>query len=109
MTEISDAQVWLVIVLLGIGTYLIRFSFLGLIGDRELAPFTQKLLRFVPVAVMPGLVAPLVVWPAATDGAADPARILAASAALIVGATTKSVLWSVAAGLVTLYTALALL
>lgn len=109
MTELSDPKIWLVIVLLGIGTYLIRFSFLGLIGDRDLQPFTQKLLRFVPVAVMPGLVAPLVVWPQATEGAPDPARLLAAAAALIVGAATKSVLWAVIAGLVTLYSALAVL
>ncbi|MEM8869709.1 MAG: AzlD domain-containing protein [Pseudomonadota bacterium] len=109
MTPLSDAQIWLIIVLLGIGTYLIRFSFLGLIGNRQLSPFTEKLLRFVPVAVMPGLVAPMVVWPAASGGAADPARMIAATVALVVGATTRSVIWSVFAGLAALYTGLALI
>lgn len=108
MTEIPDAKIWLVIVLLGIGTYLIRFSFLGLIGDRPLHPFVQKLLRFVPVAVMPGLVAPMVVWPSATGGAADLPRLLAAAAALAAGAYSKSVIWAILAGLVTLYGGLAL-
>ena len=63
---------WAVIWGLGIGTFLIRFSFLGMIGDRALPDWAMKLLRYVPVAVLPGLVAPLVVWPAATGGAALP-------------------------------------
>ncbi|MEM8788509.1 MAG: AzlD domain-containing protein [Pseudomonadota bacterium] len=105
----SDAQIWTVIVLLGIGTYLIRFSFIGLIGDRPLPPFVLRLLRFTPVAVMPGLVAPLIVWPAATGGVPDPARMAAAGAALAVGAVTRSVLGAIAAGLAVLYAGLALL
>ena len=56
------------ILLLGLGTYLIRFSFIGLVGDRQLPPSAMRMLRYVPVAVMPGLVAPLVVWPQATGG-----------------------------------------
>ena len=30
----STAEIWTIIVILGIGTFLIRFSFLGLIGNR---------------------------------------------------------------------------
>lgn len=105
----TDARIWLVIALVGLGTYLIRFSFLGLIGDRPLPPFVLRLLRFVPVAVMPGLVAPLVAWPEATGGAPDPARLLAAAAALLIGAFTRSVIGAVFGGLAVLYIALALL
>jgi branched-subunit amino acid transport protein len=101
-----NGEVWLVILVLGIGTYLIRLSFLGLIGDRELPPWSLRLLRFVPVAVLPALVAPLVVWPAATGGAADPPRMLAAAAALGVGAWSRNVLAAIAAGMATLYAAL---
>ncbi|MFQ8429796.1 AzlD domain-containing protein [Amaricoccus sp. W119] len=101
-----DARVWTVILLLGIGTYLIRLSFLGLIGDRPLPGWATRLLRYVPVAVMPGLVAPLVVWPTATGGALDGPRLAAALAALVVGAWKRDALWAIGAGMATLYAAL---
>lgn len=97
---------WVVIWGLGIGTFLIRFSFLGMIGDRALPDWAMKLLRYVPVAVLPGLVAPLVVWPAATGGAADPARMIAAAAALGIGCWSRSVLWAILGGMTALYLAL---
>ncbi|TPE49358.1 AzlD domain-containing protein [Amaricoccus solimangrovi] len=101
-----DARIWTVIALLGIGTYLIRLSFLGMIGDRALPLWATRLLRYVPVAVMPGLVAPLVVWPPATDGALDMPRLLAALAALLVGAWKRNALWAIGAGMAVLYAGL---
>jgi branched-subunit amino acid transport protein len=100
------ARIWVVMVVVGVGTYLIRYSFLGLVGDRPLPEWMLRMLRYVPVAVMPALVAPLVVWPAATGGAPDPARMLAALAALFVGAVMRSVLGSIFAGMAVLYLAL---
>jgi branched-subunit amino acid transport protein len=102
------ARIWIVILALGAGTFLIRFSFIGLVGDRALPPWAERMLRYVPVAVMPGLVAPLVVWPQATGGQPDPARLLAALAALAIGAATRSVLGAIAGGMAVLYAALAL-
>ncbi len=98
-----DVTIWTVILVLGIGTYLIRLSFLGLIGDRAVPLWAMRLLRYVPVAVLPALVAPLVVWPAATGGAPDPARMTAALVALAIGAGTRSVLGAIAAGMAALY------
>lgn len=98
-----DALIWTVIVLLGLGTYLIRFSFIGLIGNRPLPIWVRRLLRYVPVAVMPGLVAPLVVWPAATGGVPDAPRMLAAVTALAIGGLTRSVLGAIFGGMAMLY------
>lgn len=98
-----DVAIWTVIAVVGIGTFLIRFSFIGLVGDRRLPPLARRLLSFVPVAVMPGLVAPMVVWPAATGGSADAPRIVAALAALAIGAASRSMLWAIAGGMATLY------
>jgi branched-subunit amino acid transport protein len=106
MSEV--ARIWVVIFGLGIGTFLIRLSFIGLVGDRQLPGWATRLLRYVPVAVMPGLVAPLIVWPQATGGAPDPARLAAAVAALAVGAYTRSLLGAIAAGMIVLYAGLAL-
>ena len=71
--QISDATIWVVILVLGAGTYLIRWSFLGALGDRQMPGWFMRMLRYTPVAVLPALVAPLVVWPAATGGARSPA------------------------------------
>ncbi len=62
----SAGQIWLIILALGVATYLIRFSFLGLIGDRELPGWVLRHLRYTPVAILPALVTPAVLWPAAT-------------------------------------------
>lgn len=98
----STAEIWAIILLLGLGTFLIRFSFLGLAGRRNWPPLLLRLLRYTPVAVIPGLVAPLVIWPAATAGAPDPARMAAAVATLAVGLWLKSVLAAILAGAGTL-------
>ncbi|SLN63072.1 Branched-chain amino acid transport protein (AzlD) [Pseudoruegeria aquimaris] len=99
----SDTTIWLIIVLTGIGTFLIRFSFIGLIGGRQLPDWLLRLLRYTPVAVLPGLVAPLVVWPPATGGETDPARLAAAAVTLVVGYLTKNLLAAIFAGAGTLF------
>lgn len=99
----TDFSIWLSIILLGIGTYLIRYSFIGIIGDKELPEWVLRHLRYVPVAVLPGLVAPLVMWPDATGGDPDLARLSAAAMALLIGAIFKSTLSAVIGGMVTLY------
>lgn len=97
------AEIWFIIIVLGAATYLLRFSFLGLLGDREMPRWVLRLLRYTPVAVFPALVAPLVMWPAATGGTFDPARGLAAFATLAVGYVMRSVLWGILAGAAALY------
>ena len=98
----SDTTIWFLIIVLGIGTFLIRFSFLGALGNRNLPPLVLRLLRYTPVTVLPALVAPLVVWPQVTDGQTDPARLCAAIATVLVGVLTKSMMAAIAAGVITL-------
>ncbi len=101
---ISDkTTLWIVIILLAAGTFAIRYSFLGLLGRRSLPEWALRHLRYVGVAVLPGLVAPLVVWPAATGGTPDAARMAAALVALAVGMWRHSVIASVVAGMGMLY------
>lgn len=96
----DPVRIWLIIALLGVGTYLIRFSFLGLIGDRPIPPFITRLLRFTPVAILPAMVAPLVLWPSATGGQTDPVRLFAALVTVVVGLTTRKVILSLVVGAV---------
>lgn len=107
--NVDHGTVWLVIIALAIGSFLIRFSFLGLIGDRPMPEWVLRHLRYTPVAVLPGLVAPLVLWPAATGGSPDPARLSAALMTLIVGYFSRNVLAAILSGAATLYGMLFLL
>lgn len=102
----SDATLWTVIIALGIGSYSLRFSFLALLGNRNLPDWVLRHLRYTAVAILPGMVMPLVIWPSATGGQLDPARLAAAIAAMVVGYYRKSVLAAFAAGLIVLYSML---
>jgi len=99
-----DRQVfWTVVVLMSVGTYLIRFSFLGMLGQRQLPPLLVRALRYTAVAILPGLVAPGVLWPTATGGHTDPARLAAALVTLLAGMVFRSMMAGIAAGAATLF------
>lgn len=99
---IDTQTFWLLTLGLGIGTYLIRFSFLGLLGGRTLPDWALVHLKYVGVAIFPAMITPLVLWPAATDGQLDPARLIAAAAAFAIG-MRFSVLGAIIAGMGSLY------
>lgn len=102
----GSPKIWLIILALGIGTFVLRYSFLGWIGNRQLPEWALRHLRYTAVAVLPGLVAPLVLWPSATGGHPDPARLIAAGATLVVGLVSRNTLAAILGGLTTLYLAL---
>lgn len=105
---LTPGDIWVLIALLAVGTFLIRFSFLGLIGDRPMPAWVLRLLRYTPVAVIPGMVAPLVLWPAATGGETDPVRLIAALAAATAGYFLKNFFAALGAGAATLLLGMAL-
>jgi branched-subunit amino acid transport protein len=108
MPGVPTWELWGVIAGLAVGTFLIRISFLGLVGRRKLPPAVLRHLRYTGVAVLPGLVAPLALWPAATGGAPDLPRLLAALCCLAAGLWTRSVLGAMAGGAAALYLGLGL-
>ncbi len=99
---IDNTTFWLVTLVLGIGTYLIRFSFLGLLGGRQLPEWLLVHLRYVGVAVLPALVTPMILWPAAAGGQLDPLRMVAAMAALLAG-WRLGVIWAICVGMGSLW------
>ncbi len=106
---IETGTLWTVIIVLGVGSFCLRFVFTGLVGDRAMPDWLLRHLRYTAVAILPALVAPQVVWPAATDGVFDIPRAAAAAVALAVGLVTKNVLMAVLSGAATLYGLLYLL
>lgn len=102
MTQ-SPVEIWIIIIGMAVGTFLIRFSFLGIVGDRPLPTWLLRLLRYTPVAVIPGLVAPLVLWPEATGGQPDPARLTAAAVTIALGVFVRNTLIAILGGAITLF------
>lgn len=100
---IDRVELWTVILALGLGSFGLRFVFLGLIGGRELPEWLLRHLRYTSVAVLPALIAPLIVWPTATGGETDPARLIAALAALVVGLATRRTIAAILSGFGALY------
>lgn len=106
---IDKTTLWVVIIGLAVGSFFLRFVFLGFVGDRQLPPWLLRHLRYTAVAVLPALVAPQVLWPSATGGDPDPARLATAAVTLTVGVITRNVLAAMLAGAATLYGMLYLL
>ena len=94
----ARSDIWIVIIGMAIGTFLIRYSFIGIVGDRPMPGWLLRLLRFTPVAVLPGVVAPMLIETGG-DGSLDPLRLIAAIATLAVGVLTRNVLYAIITGL----------
>lgn len=101
----STSTLWLTLVLMGLITFALRISFIALAGRLEMPPIIQRALRFVPAAVLSAIVVPAVVFRggdlALTLGNE---KLLAGLFAGIVAWLTKSVIWTIAAGMVALWT-----
>ncbi len=98
----SDATLWTVIISLGVGSFLLRFSFLGFIGRRPMPDWLLRHLRYTAVAILPALVGPLVVWSEGPGSPLDPGQMLAAIVTVGLGRWTMNVFAGVLGGAATL-------
>lgn len=95
----------LVIGIIGLGTYLLRLSFIGLLGERPVPEWAERPLRYVAPAVLAALVTPAVML---VDGSlvlsptGNP-RFLAAVVAALVAWRLKNVGLVIVAGMVSLW------
>ncbi|MDP5217490.1 AzlD domain-containing protein [Ruegeria sp. 2205SS24-7] len=103
MKNLDPTTIWIVIASLAVGSFALRFVFIGLVGGRTMPDWLLRHLRYTAAAIIPAMVAPLVVWPSATDGKPDLAHMSAAAAALAVGYITRNVIFGIIGGAATLY------
>jgi branched-subunit amino acid transport protein len=95
---------WLMISLIGIGTVLMRGSFLAILGPGSIPPALERALRFVPAAVFPAIALPAVLVVEGTYAIGfDNYRIYATVVAGVVGYRTKNLSFTMVASLVTLW------
>jgi branched-subunit amino acid transport protein len=100
---VDMADYWPVVLCLGLGTFLLRFSFI-LIVDRVTFPeAVVRMLRFIPASVLPAIIAPAVLLHGADAGPTALARPLAAAVAVLVAWKTRNILVTILGGMGTLW------
>ncbi len=72
--SVSNVDIWLTIFGLAVATFFIRFSFIGILGGRRMPDWLLTALRYVPVTILPALIAPAILWPEVTGGQFEPIR-----------------------------------
>ncbi|MDZ7749663.1 MAG: AzlD domain-containing protein [Halofilum sp. (in: g-proteobacteria)] len=96
----SDTTIWLLIVGVAAGTYLIRASFIQAWQWISVPPALARALRYVPPAVFAALVLPaLVVADGGIDLSPDNPRLVAGLAAAVVAWYSRNVLLTIGVGM----------
>jgi len=94
-------QIWLILIVAGLLTYLIRLSFIALLGKWTPPDWVSHALRFVPPSVLTAIILPELLIRDNQFLPANP-RLLAGILAAVVAWRTKSVVLTIAAGMITL-------
>jgi branched-subunit amino acid transport protein len=97
-------SLWLTLLAMGLVTYGIRLSLIGVFGDLQVPPLVTRALRFVPPAVLSAIILPELLRPNDTiDVSLGNARLIAGLLAALIAWRTKNVLATIAVGMVTLW------
>ncbi len=98
-------KVWLVFIIGGIGTYVIRASFFALGSSVELPNWCRRALKYVAPAVFAAIVVPPVLGDDGLSAMARPgAKIIAAVLAGLVAYRTRNITWVLIVGMAALWT-----
>jgi branched chain amino acid efflux pump len=95
------AEIWLILVVAGMLTYLIRLSFIALLGRWSPPGRISRALRFVPPAVLTAILVPELLIRENHLMPINP-RLLAGAVAAVVAWRTKNVILTIAVGMATL-------
>ncbi len=95
---------WLMMLVIGGVTYVIRLSCIGLLGQKEMPALLLKALRFVPITVLPAIILPELFLRNNTLALSiQNPRWLAGILAAIVAWRTRNVLLTIAVGMIGLW------
>jgi branched-subunit amino acid transport protein len=96
-----DTVVWAAILVVGLGTYALRASFLFLFERLGgVPPRLETALGFVPAAVLSALVVPAVLAPEGSLSVLGNDRLIAGAVAALVAWYTESILATIVVGMV---------
>jgi branched-subunit amino acid transport protein len=99
----DSSTIWLTMLAIGCGTFLIRLSFIWFFGRGEIRPALQRVLRFVPAAVLSALILPSFVFAQQASFSFGSHRLWAGLVAAVIASRTRNVLLTISAGMGTLW------
>jgi len=100
----DSLNLWLVLILGGLGTYLLRLSFILIFQHIQIPTYMERILRLVPPAVFSAIVLPeLLVRNGAVLFSFTNLRLLAGLLAALIALRTRNVLITIASGMVILW------
>ncbi len=102
--------IWLIMLGLAVGTFLIRISFILVLGRRQVPPLLSRALRFIPASILSALVVPQILTRnnALQISLSNP-QLIAGIIAGLVAWRTKNVLFTILTGMIVLWALQALL
>lgn len=105
IAELSAAQSWIVVLGLAIGTFLIRYSFIGLLADRDMPKWLERALKLMVPAIFAAIVFSGVIMVGGQVAGPDHwPRYAAAGVALIAAIVARgNLLITVVVGMATLH------
>lgn len=107
MLGYGPATVWVIIIAAGVGTYVLKLSFILLLGGIDhVPPSISGVLRFVPPAVLAALIAPEIISLSTASPTAvefDTAKLAAGIWAGTVAWRTENVLATIGVGMASLW------
>ena len=96
-------SIWLIMTVGGLITFGLRFSMIYLFGRLEIPGLARRALRYVPPAVLSAIVFPeLFLHAGELDLSIDNERLLAGVIAILAGALTRHMLFTIMAGITAL-------
>ena len=100
----SALSIWLLFIVIGLGTFLQRFIFIYLFGKIDMPDWLGRALRFVPAAALAALVFPALTHPSGhLDLSLHNFRLLAGLGGAVVAWRTRNVLLTILAGMALLW------
>lgn len=96
-------SIWLTLILAGLLTFSMRFSFIYLLGRVDVPQGVRRMLRYVPPAVLSALIVPELLMPTGRwDLSLDNHRWMAGLIAILVAWWSRNTLLTILAGAVAL-------
>jgi branched-subunit amino acid transport protein len=97
-------NIWLTMLLAGLVTFIIRLSFIQIIGHRSIPPLLQRALRLVPPAVLTAIIFPEVFLSSGQlDLSFGNARLLAGLLATLVAWRTRNAVLTIVVGMLSVW------
>ena len=101
---VDMADFWPVVLVLALGTFLIRYSFILIMDKLTIPDSVHRMLRYIPASALTALVAPAVLLDGSSGGFAGWDKLAAASVAVLVAWKTRNIFFTIALGMATLWT-----